>query len=104
MIIINSPFFLQWLRGENAALQYHQEARSQTADASTFGTCLMYISGTSDLETNRVERLSSSVRLKLTCCYGKGVQKCVFCWEVVSFSEGPFIGGYTALLHCPIPL
>ena len=22
-------------------------------------------------------------------CYGKGVQKCVLCWEAVPFSEGP---------------
>ena len=29
---------------------------------------------------------------------GKGVQKCVFCWEVVSFLEGPFIGGSPVFL------
>ena len=43
-----------------------------------------------------VGRLSSYRKLKMYYCNGKGVQKCVLCWEVVSFSEGPFIGGSTA--------
>ena len=38
-----------------------------------------------------VERLSSSWRLKMNYCYGKGVQKCVLYWEVVPFSEGPLL-------------
>ena len=25
----------------------------------------------------------------MSYCYGKGVQKCVLCWEAVPFSEGP---------------
>ena len=25
----------------------------------------------------------------MNCCHGKGVQKCVLCWEVVFFSKGP---------------
>ena len=36
-----------------------------------------------------VERLSSSQRLKMNSCYGKGAQNCVLCWEVVPISEGP---------------
>ena len=28
-----------------------------------------------------VERLSSSRRLKMNYCYGKGVQNCILCWE-----------------------
>ena len=32
-----------------------------------------------------VERMSS---FRINYCYGKGVQKCVLCWEVIPFSEG----------------
>ena len=36
-----------------------------------------------------VERLSSSRRVKMIYCYGKGVQNDVLCWEAVPFLEGP---------------
>ena len=35
------------------------------------------------------ERLSSSWRLRMNYCCGKGVQKCILCWEAVPFLEGP---------------
>ena len=38
-----------------------------------------------------VEKLSSSLRLKINYCYVKGVQSS---WEIVLFSEGLFIGNF----------
>ena len=28
------------------------------------------------------------------------IQKCVLCWEVVSFSESPLFRGFTARMYC----